>query len=231
VAEARCRAAGSSATRKASWPRSWAAAGRGLTGEEERRDEAQQGESVVGERGWGRGERKGGRVHLGNTAQQRDTTSGAWLRRRRWRSGERRTGRGARAVLEASWAKKKLHDEPHRKINSGVLALGPHWAAAAAGAPRAMHGRARWVRCGWATTGCRAGDAAQSWAEVARWAGRATVGWTRSWAALHVGPGEGKMALGRAGAGWAGRMGQERRERADFLSHFSFSFSFSIISV
>jgi hypothetical protein len=45
-----------------------------------------------------------------------------------------------------------------------------------------------------------------------------------------AGPSEGGEEREK-GAGWAGRMGQERGERADFLSHFSFSFSFSIISV
>jgi hypothetical protein len=49
------------------WPRGWAAAERGFAGEAEQRDEGLRGRSVVGERGWGRGERTG-RAHLDGAA-------------------------------------------------------------------------------------------------------------------------------------------------------------------
>jgi hypothetical protein len=87
---------GSSATRMASWPRfgqrqgEVSARGHGglLVGEEERRDEGLQGGSVVGERGWGRGERKGASSPLRRGNPGRD----AALRRRSWRGGERSHG-------------------------------------------------------------------------------------------------------------------------------------------
>jgi hypothetical protein len=77
------------ATRRASWPQSWAAAGRGLVGEEERRDEGLQGRSMVGEREDGEGER----------GREGELTSATR------RGGEAPTvGRGE--VVTRSWARK-----------------------------------------------------------------------------------------------------------------------------
>jgi hypothetical protein len=111
---------GSSATRRASWPRFGQRQGevsargqRGLlAGEEERRDAGLQGGSVMGERGRGRGERKGASSpwRRGTPGETRRSDGGAGEAKgkvevRRGGVGEKTARRAKKTARQAVWGR------------------------------------------------------------------------------------------------------------------------------
>jgi hypothetical protein len=86
------------AARRVCWPRSWTAAGRGLAGEEEQRDEGLQGHSRRARRGRKNGEGERGRGGLTSAAR---TTTAAAGRRERGRGEAPAADRGEIAATRA----------------------------------------------------------------------------------------------------------------------------------
>jgi hypothetical protein len=165
------------ATRRASCPRSCAAARRGLAGEEEQLDEGLQGESVVGERG--RGE-------LTSTTRQlragRGTPTAVLARRRaRPRRGETAVGENCVRIagglffgsVVGGYSTGNSHGR-FGKMHSASWRVGP---ADSGGDRRSTRGRVRATRAG---AGTRLGLEAR---QAARWAGEAAgARWELGWA-------------------------------------------------
>jgi hypothetical protein len=214
------------AARRASWPRSWAAAERGLAGEVERRDEGLRGTVRGGrERGWGRGERTG-RAHLDGAATPggaqhsdggADEAKGETEARRG--SGGRGTAQGSRAVRFWECRGRGNCAEPFGKMYSRHR-LPDARALAEQRRRQALHARGARTRARW------------RWAAARNWAGGAASasalgqarGWELGWRggswAVTRGPTRGRWRwaergggggeVRRAGAGGPVEMGQGR---------------------
>jgi hypothetical protein len=220
------------AARRACWPRSWAAAGRGLVGEEERRDEGLQGRSERirwerenGERERGRGELTSSmalRAGCSEVGERRLTTAvarrvgidhGAARREEVLRNGVdgrehdevvgEKTGHSGEKSMRL--ARKICAAGGSGKTNSGILRPGA-WAPLGSGggrrSTRCVRATHAWT-CGWPRS-CGLGWGV-ALAELPRAAGLARVGlaMARSWAARRVRAHEG-------GAGVVGRAGGEK---------------------